>query len=203
MSYIKLDRKLKDWKWANKPNMVALWVRLLLEANYYDNQFEDIVLPPGSFVTSIKSLAQKTGLTVQQTRTCISNLQITNEITIKSTNKYTIITINKWEQYQGGGKNTTNKITNKNLQNQQTNNKQTNNNKRILRNKEYKNIDEDIINRFIEAGFSEEIVNECLDVMNKYDIYGESNFIKILDILEDEDIYNKQGYIYKMRKDLN
>lgn len=131
MSFIKLDRKLKDWKWANKPNMVALWVRLLLEANYYDNQFEDIVLPPGSFVTSIKSLAQKTGLTVQQTRTCISNLQITNEITIKSTNRYSIITINKWDEYQSGGKKSTNKTTNKNLQNQQTNNKQTNNNRRI------------------------------------------------------------------------
>ena len=134
MGYIKLDRKFKDWKWKNKPNMVAVWIHLLLEANYVENTFENIVIPAGSLVTSIKSIAEKTGLTIQQTRTCISNLQITNEITIKSTNKYSIITINKWEEYQSNGKN---QQTNQQSEQIKTNNQITN---KLTTLEEYKEI---------------------------------------------------------------
>lgn len=131
--------------------MVALWIHLLLEANYVEKNWKGTQLKPGTFPTSIKKISEKTGLSTQQTRTCLSNLQTTREITIKSTNKYSLITIVKWADYQVNDEISTNKITNNQHATQQTNNKQPNN---TIRNKNNKN--KEIIyikgsNEFIEA----------------------------------------------------
>lgn len=140
MSFVKLDHKLKDWQWITEPNMVALWIRLLLEANYAENNWKGVVLPRGTFATSVKSLSEKTGLSIQQTRNNLKKLQTTNEIAIKSTNKYSIITITKWEEYQGGTEKPTNKPTNKPSQNQQTKVNKTNNTIRNIEDKKKRNI---------------------------------------------------------------
>ena len=34
--WIKIHRKLLEWEWADDPNMVALWIHLLLNANLTD-----------------------------------------------------------------------------------------------------------------------------------------------------------------------
>lgn len=120
--------------------MVALWIRLLLEANYAENNWKGVVLPRGTFATSVKSLSEKTGLSIQQTRNNLKKLQTTNEIAIKSTNKYSIITITKWEEYQGGTEKPTNKPTNKPSQNQQTKVNETNNTIRNIEDKKKRNI---------------------------------------------------------------
>lgn len=123
-TYIKLYRKINKWEWADNPYMVAIWIHLLVNANYTPNKWHGIDVDKGQLVTSIASLSVKTGLSVQQTRTCLSNLRKCNQITIKSTNKYSIITICKYEDYQSlesVAQQTNNKqITNE----QQTNNKQ-------------------------------------------------------------------------------
>jgi hypothetical protein len=80
--------------------MVALWIHILFEANWEDKKWQGIVVPRGSFVTSISRLAKTSGLSVQQTRTCLERLKSTHEITIKSTNSYTIITVCKYDVYQ-------------------------------------------------------------------------------------------------------
>ena len=79
-SWVKLYRKLKEWSWADNPNMVALWVRLLIEVNYEDRQWHDITIRRGQFVTSVASLSTKTGLSYKQIRTCIDRLEKTGEI---------------------------------------------------------------------------------------------------------------------------
>lgn len=140
MSYIKLDRKIKDWQWSKDPLMVALWVRLLLEANYQDSNWKGMIIPRGTVVTSVKSLSEKTGLSVQQTRNKLKHMKSTNEISIKSTNKYSLITINKWEEYQGADENPTNKPTNKRILNQQTKVTKSNNTKRSKEDKNTRNI---------------------------------------------------------------
>ena len=83
-------------------------------------------------VTSVAALVEFTGLTTQQVRTALKNLQSTKEITIKTTNKYSIITICKYEQYQTFDTNEQ-QTNNKQITNEQ----QTNNNNG--RNKESKN----------------------------------------------------------------
>lgn len=101
MSYIRLDRKMLTWEWADDPNMVALWIRILLDANYYENQWHGEIYESGSFPTSIHKLSKETGLSERSVRTCLNKLKSTHEVTIKPTSKGTKIIVNKWAFYQG------------------------------------------------------------------------------------------------------
>ena len=121
--YIKLNRSLQNWRYYKKPNYLALWIHILLEANHQDGKWEDVVIKRGQMVTSIKRLSNDTGISIQTVRTILSKLK-GEELTIKSTNKYTLICIVKYDEYQGRNKQT-NKPSNKQL----TNNQQTTNNK--------------------------------------------------------------------------
>ena len=118
--FIKLDRAIEDWRYATKPNYVALWVYLLLKANHKQKKVGDVVVERGCLMTSYDSLARGTGLSVQTVRTILHHLN-GEEIIVKSTNKYTLISIVKYDFYQGYRKQTNKQLTS----NQQaTNNKQ-------------------------------------------------------------------------------
>ena len=99
--YIKLDRRLLDWEWKDDPNMVALWIEILLQANFKEHNYHGDYFEPGTFPTSVEKLSRATGLTVRQVRTCLERLKKTKELTIESTNKGTKICVVKWAQYQG------------------------------------------------------------------------------------------------------
>lgn len=130
MNFIKLDRALLGWRYSHDPNYVALWVHLLLKANYKPSKFENVSLESGEFVTSIGNLARETGLSVQKVRTILKHLN-GEELTYRSTNRFTVIKIVKWAKYQY-----TDEPSNKQINKRLTNKQQTNNNRR--RNKEYK-----------------------------------------------------------------
>lgn len=205
MAFIKIDKKFKDWKWKRKPNMVAVWIHLLLEANYKDNIWQDMEIPRGSLVTSVKKISEATGLSIQQTRTCLSNLQSTNEITIKSTNKYTIITINKWEEYQTGGNNQQTKQQGKQTE---TNKQITNKLTTLIEYKEYKNkeyIEDDDINnincRMLEIGTEPKIIDKALKIYANKDYPKTSGFYqRIINTLVDNSIYDKEAYISQIAR---
>ena len=90
----------------------------------------------GQCITGEYKISKNCGLTRGATREAIKRLKSTNEITTTSTNKYTIITVNKWEEYQGGSEKATNRTTNK------PTNEQPTNNQRTTTNEEYKELKE-------------------------------------------------------------
>ena len=98
--YIKLDRKLLSWEWADDPNTLALWIYILLQANWEDRCWHGQTYEKGSFPTSVAKLSEATGLSVRSVRTCLNRLKSTNEVTIETTNSGTKIIVNKWEEYQ-------------------------------------------------------------------------------------------------------
>lgn len=98
--WIKIHRKLADWGWYKAPNMVHLFVHLLLHANYRESEYFGHKIQRGQVVIGIHSIAEKTGISVQSIRTCLTRLKSTNEITIKTTNKFSIITICNYDEYQ-------------------------------------------------------------------------------------------------------
>src|SRR3990167_6371441 len=128
--WIKLHRKLLSWEWHDDSNTGWLFVSCLMLTNYEDKKWHGIVIKKGSFITSIKNLAKQVGLSPQQTRTSLTKLKSTNEITSQTTNNYHVITIQRWDMYQINNKQDNKRITNE----QQTDNK------RITTTKEYKNI---------------------------------------------------------------
>lgn len=98
--WITLHRKFLSWEWFDKPEMVQLFIWLLLNANYADKKWQGQVIKRGQILTTTPKIMEALRLTEQQTRTCIGRLKSTGEITCKSTNKYTIITICNYDRYQ-------------------------------------------------------------------------------------------------------
>lgn len=98
--WIKLYRKMTEWQWYKNPVVRVVFEHLLLTANREDKYWNDILIRKGQVVTSCRHLASNTGLSVQQVRTAILKLKSTQDITYKSTNKYTLITIVNYDKYQ-------------------------------------------------------------------------------------------------------
>lgn len=98
--WIKLFYQFKEWEWYGDTNMVRLFIHLLLTANYKQTKWRGMEIPRGSLLTSRSKLAEETGLSEQTIRTCLTRLKSTNEITVKTTNKYTIIKISNYDRYQ-------------------------------------------------------------------------------------------------------
>lgn len=98
--WIKIHRKMVAWEWYHNPTTFCVWMHLLIEANHEPKEWNGLKITAGQLVTSLNSLVKSTGLSMQQVRTALNNIQNTQEITIKATNRYSIITICKYADYQ-------------------------------------------------------------------------------------------------------
>ena len=98
--FIKLHRKLAAWGWYTDDIVKSIFLHLLLTANYKETAWKDITLKPGQLVTSVRKLSEELRHTERQTRTALDKLKSTNEIAVKTTNKFSIITVVNWEEYQ-------------------------------------------------------------------------------------------------------
>lgn len=116
--WICLHRGLLDWEWYDDHNATRLFIHCLLKANHKDNKWQGVVVKKGSFITSLDKLQIELKMTKQQIRTSLKKLESTKEITRKSTNKFTSITVDNWEKYQDKKQVSNKQITNE----QQTNN---------------------------------------------------------------------------------
>ena len=133
-SWVKLFRKFKEWGWYSDINVSRLFLHLLLSVNYEDKDWKGVVVKRGQVIVGVEDLGEQTGLSRQQTRTALNKLKSTNEITTKSTNKYTVVTLVNWEVYQSESTKLTSKSTSKLTNHQPTTNQQ------LTTPKEYKNI---------------------------------------------------------------
>lgn len=98
--YIKLHRSLLDWEWWSDINTTRLFMYLLIAANYKPKKWQGKTIKRGQLVTSVAALSEATGLSIQEVRTALNHLKSTREITIKSTNKYTLVTVENYSKYQ-------------------------------------------------------------------------------------------------------
>ena len=98
--WIKLSKKLLSWEWFDKSEMVHLFIYCLLNANFEPKKWHGITVERGSFLTSLTTINRQTGISQRTLRTCLDRLKSTNELTIKTTNRYTLITICKYDSYQ-------------------------------------------------------------------------------------------------------
>ena len=98
--FIALHRSLLSWGWHTDPATGWLFVNLLLMANWTDSEWQGMTIERGQLVTGRKALAAQTGLSERQIRTALDHLKSTNELTIKSTNKFSLITIVNYRKFQ-------------------------------------------------------------------------------------------------------
>ena len=165
--YIKIYRSLLDWEWWKDNNTFKVFMYLLLNANWKESRYRGYDVPKGGLVVGINSLSETLDISVQSVRTALNHLKSTNEITIKTTNKFSIVSIVNWEKYQGCDDELTNKITSKLTNDQQTTNKQ------LTTEQEYKNIKKN--NIFIRPTL-EEVESYCRERKNNVDPESFINF---------------------------
>jgi len=122
--FVMMYRSLKDWEWYHDLSVRVLFLHLLLEVNWRPGKFEGVAILPGQVPTSTDKLANGCGLTRQTVRTALTKLQSTNVITIRSTKRFSVVTIVNWAEYQFVPDEPTNKATNRATSNQPPTNHQ-------------------------------------------------------------------------------
>lgn len=100
-----------DWEWYKDTNTFRIFFHLLISANHEDKKWRGIIIKRGQVITSRKSLENRLNISQMKIRRVLANLQTTSELTIQPTNKYSLITIVKYEDYQQHGKKTTSQTT--------------------------------------------------------------------------------------------
>lgn len=88
-----------DWEWYENTNVFRLFYHCLLHTNLEDKRYCGKEIKAGQFVSSITRISAETGLTESQVRTALKKLKDTGYISTKSTNKYTIYTVNEYQNY--------------------------------------------------------------------------------------------------------
>jgi len=103
--YIKLWRKSLDGGWIKNHKLWTFWTYCLMKASH--KEYDAIVglqrvrLLPGQFIFGLRVASKETGLTIREIRTILDFLRKAENLTIKTTNKFSIITIINWTTYQG------------------------------------------------------------------------------------------------------
>ncbi len=134
--WISLHRNILNWYGFSDPKMLKLWIYLLIRASHKSRKYLNIDIRRGQLITSRKRLSKELEMSEQMIRNRLKNLQKSGEITVKTTNKFSIVTICKYEYYQNKkidkepkkepakkSRRTNKKTTNNNLHNNLENNK--------------------------------------------------------------------------------
>lgn len=111
--YIKLYRKVTgSFVWTNS-NMLKLWILCLTKASHKESRFifngQEIAVSSGQFVTGRAVIEKEFNEGVPRDQQIVGRTlwrwlkRFENEqmLSIKSTTKYSVISINKWDEYQG------------------------------------------------------------------------------------------------------
>lgn len=156
--WIKLHRQIIDWEWYTDQNTFRLFMHLLLSANHKNKSYRGMDLIPGSVVTSRDLLSSSTGLSVRQIRTSLNKLKKTNEVTIKTSSKGTVIQVVNYSKYQIEPSDMPKECP-ANAQQMPSNKK-----KRIEKSNKYS-----FLSALIENGFDEKLSREWMEVRKKKD----------------------------------
>lgn len=190
--YIKLYRKMLKWEWYDDVNTCRVFLHCLLRANWQETRWHGVVIQPGQFITSLATLAKETKLSVRQVRVALDHLIMTGEVTSKSQSKYRIITVVKWDEYQGNDKQNDKQMTSK----RQSNDKQVTTDKEYKEYKESKEV-KNIYGEYRHVKLTDSERNKLMDE------YGEaetSEAIKYLDEYIEMKGYKARSHYLAIKK---
>lgn len=131
--YIKLWRKLQEKGYYKKSEYVHLWVHILLKSNHKENEFfwnnKLEKIKAGQFITGRKALSSETGINENKIERILRTLENAQQIEQQKTNKFRVITVKNWKEYQQSEQ----------QNEQQVNNKRTTSEQQVNTNKNDKN----------------------------------------------------------------
>lgn len=169
--FVKLHRKMIEWGWYSDHVVKDVFLHILMVAAFKPGQYLGHDIKPGQAVIGLKKLSKELGFSIQQVRTALKKLESTGEITLFSTNKFTIVTVENWTFYQGDDDDSNKRATNE----QQTNNKRATNDQQHLKNvKNDKNVKN--VKKYTIPPTTEEVRAYCLERGNAVDVETFMNF---------------------------
>lgn len=147
--WIKLHRKTLDNPVISKDaDYLAVWIYLLLNATHKEVSAifkgKKILLIPGQLITGRKSISDDLSISESKIYRILNDFKSEQQIEQQTSNKNSLITILKWNEYQNNEQQDEQQMNNKRTAGEQQVN--TNNNER---NKEY--INNNNINNFINS----------------------------------------------------
>lgn len=103
--YIKVWRKIADNDILKNHKYCAFFLWSLTKASHKEKTIiiggQSVHILPGQFILGRKSASLALGMSEQEIRTCLKLAQNLEFLTIKSTNKFSIISVINWDIYQG------------------------------------------------------------------------------------------------------
>jgi hypothetical protein len=103
--YVKFWRKSLDGNWLQNHALWAFWSWCLLKASHkviaVKISFQEITLQPGEFIFGRKKASEELRMSEGKIRSCLEFLKRAGNLTVKTTNKFSIISITNWNSYQG------------------------------------------------------------------------------------------------------
>jgi hypothetical protein len=102
--YVKLWRKSIDGGWLSNHKLWAFWCWCLMKASHKEFDlvvgYTQVHLMPGEFVFGLRKAAKELKISIQSIRTILDFLKTSQNLTLKSTHLFSIITITNWDIYQ-------------------------------------------------------------------------------------------------------
>ncbi|GFO60955.1 hypothetical protein GMST_32800 [Geomonas silvestris] len=102
--WTKIHRQALENGWLRNHVLWAFWCYCLLKASHKVASvtvgYQRVTLEPGQFVFGRIQAAADLGLTERQARTCLTRLISSGNVSVHSTNKFSIISVINWGTYQ-------------------------------------------------------------------------------------------------------
>jgi len=101
--FIKINRQITDWRWWGNPNAMAIWLYILVNANWADGYWHqgDIVVHRGELATSQATMAKELKLNRRTVHRYLVEFEKAGQITMTVHSKLTLIKVLKYDTYQG------------------------------------------------------------------------------------------------------
>lgn len=100
--WIKLFRDIENWRYFKNPEILQVFIVLLINANHKDAYSNDgTLVKRGQLMTSNEALSAKTGLSAAKIFRIVQKLIDETQIEKQGSNKNTIISITNFDMYQG------------------------------------------------------------------------------------------------------
>lgn len=122
--FTKFPNYLRDAPWRSYPNTVTVYFYLRMNANHFETSWNNTPLKPGELITGRKRIAEETGLSEQNVKTALNHLKSAGDITIRPTNKFSIISFTDMENWGVSDNSVTSEIASFSTSNQPTTSQQ-------------------------------------------------------------------------------
>ena len=113
--WVKFHRAVVNKGWLRNHKVWVFWSYCLLKASHEEITVlvgnQKVTLAPGEFVFGRSKAALDLGMSEQNIRSALGTLKTLKNLTIRSTNKFSVITVVNWDFYQGDTNESTSNLT--------------------------------------------------------------------------------------------